>query len=53
MINNLYIQLNHYDYNINLKNTMYSIDILHMNFTIETFNRNQLISLQNILKKQM
>jgi hypothetical protein len=40
-------------YNINLKNTMYSIDILHMNFQIETFNRNQLISLQNILKKQM
>jgi len=40
-------------YNINIKDTMYSIEILHMNFQIETFNRNNLISLQNILKKQM
>jgi hypothetical protein len=40
-------------YNVDIKNSMYSIDILHMNFQIETFNRNKLISLQNILKKQM
>ena len=40
-------------YHVNIKDAMYSIDILHINFQIETFNRNQLISLQNILKKQM
>ena len=40
-------------YNINLQNTMYSICILNMNFNIDTYNRNKLITLQHILKKEM
>ena len=40
-------------YHVNIKDLSYYIDILHMNFQIEKFNKNQLISLQNILKKQM
>lgn len=52
IFDNLFIEffVNHH-YNLNIQNDIYSIDILHMNFKIETFNRNQLISLQNILKK--
>lgn len=40
-------------YKVDLKGVTYYIEILHMNFQIEKINKNQLISLQNILKKQM
>lgn len=40
-------------YNIQLQNIEYSIIILNHNFKIETYNKNTVISLQNILKKKM
>jgi hypothetical protein len=40
-------------YNINLQNMEYSIIILNNNFKIDTYNKNTVIALQNILKKEM